>query len=211
MGHLFSKSVKKSPQPSRVTEHDKAVLELKVQRDNMKMYRKKIELNLEKERRIAKELLRNGKKERALVLLKKKRYQEQLIERTTKQLDNMERMVHDLEFAQVEMQVLEGLKAGNESLKKMNEMMKLEDVEKIMEETREAVEYQQEIDRLVSGSLSDVDMSEIESELDQILDSLAEEEGSQLPDVPTDTLPEGRKEPSPGKSKERRKDEPLLA
>ena len=30
--------------------------------------------------------------------------------------------VHDLEFAQIETQVLAGLKAGNESLKKMHEV-----------------------------------------------------------------------------------------
>lgn len=38
-------------------------------------------------------------------MLKKKRYQEQLVEKTDKQLDTVEQLVHDLEFAQVEMQV----------------------------------------------------------------------------------------------------------
>lgn len=42
---------------------------------------------------------------RAKLLLKKKRYQEQLVEKTDKQLDTVERLVHDLEFTQVEMQV----------------------------------------------------------------------------------------------------------
>lgn len=32
--------------------------------------------------------------------------------------------VHDLEFAQIEMKVVEGLKLGNESLKKMHEVLK---------------------------------------------------------------------------------------
>ena len=40
------------------------------------------------------------------MLLRKKKYQEGLLARTDGQLDNLERLVHDLEFAQVEKQVL---------------------------------------------------------------------------------------------------------
>lgn len=54
----------------------------------------------------------------------------------------MERLVHDLEFSQVEMQVLEGLKTGNEALKKVHEILSVEAVESILDETREAVEKQ---------------------------------------------------------------------
>jgi hypothetical protein len=42
---------------------------------------------------------------RAKLLLRKKKFQEGLLERTDGQLDNLERLVHDLEFAQVEKQV----------------------------------------------------------------------------------------------------------
>jgi len=79
---------------------------------------------------------------RAKLLLKKKRYQEQLIDKTDKQLDLVEQMVHDLEFTQVEMQVLESLKAGNESLKAVQKLFSIEDVEKIMDEAREGIEKQ---------------------------------------------------------------------
>lgn len=51
--------------------------------------------------------------------------------------------VHDIEFAQIESKVVEGLKSGNEALKKMHQLMSIEDVERIMDETAEAVEYQQ--------------------------------------------------------------------
>jgi len=51
-------------------------------------------------------------------------------------------MVHDLEFTQVEMQVLESLKAGNESLKAVQKLFSIEDVEKIMDEAREGIEKQ---------------------------------------------------------------------
>ena len=78
MGNLFAKKTPKS----RVTEQDKAVLQLKTQRDKLKQYQKKIQLNLEKERELAKKLLKDGKKDRALLLLKKKRAQESLLAKT---------------------------------------------------------------------------------------------------------------------------------
>ncbi|KAK0147886.1 Charged multivesicular body protein 6 [Merluccius polli] len=138
MGNIFGKKKR-----TRVTEQDKAVLQLKQQRDKLRMYQKRINLQLEKERLLAKQLLKNGKKEKALLLLKKKRYQDQLLDKTENQIGNLERMVQDLEFAQIENKVIEGLKVGNECLKKMHEVMSIEEVERIMDETQDAVEYQQ--------------------------------------------------------------------
>uniref|UniRef100_A0A8B9JVI7 Charged multivesicular body protein 6a n=1 Tax=Astyanax mexicanus TaxID=7994 RepID=A0A8B9JVI7_ASTMX len=118
MGNVFARKGR----PSRVTEQDRAILQLKQQRDKLKQYQKKLTLQLEKERLLAKQLLKDGKKERALLLLKKKRYQDQLLDKTETQISNIERMVQDLEFAQIEVTVLEGLKVGNECLKKMHEV-----------------------------------------------------------------------------------------
>lgn len=94
-------------------------------------------------------------------MLRKKKFQEGLIDKTESQLETIEQLVHDLEFAQIESQVLNGLKSGNESLKKMQQLMSLEDVEKIMDETADAVEYQRQISDLLSGGLSDQDESEV--------------------------------------------------
>ena len=49
-------------------------------------------------------------------------------------------MVHDLEFSQVERQVLDGLKVGNEALKKANDMFSIDEIERIMDDTAEAAE-----------------------------------------------------------------------
>lgn len=57
-----------------------------------------------------------------MLLLKKKRYQEQMLKRTDGQLENLEKMVSELEFSQIQAKVIEGLKRGNESLKKMHEV-----------------------------------------------------------------------------------------
>merc|ERR1712142_730118 len=137
---------------SRITEQDKAVLGLKQQRDKLNQYKKRIERNLEKEREVAKTLLKQGKKDKALTLLKKKRYQENLLSKCDGQMDTIQQMIDNLEFAQIEMKVVEDLKAGNESLKRLHSLMSVEDVERILDETRDAVEYQKEIDDLLSGA-----------------------------------------------------------
>ena len=40
------------------------------------------------------------------------------------------------------MNVVNSLKQGTDALKKMNELLKLEDIEKLMEDSREAIDYQ---------------------------------------------------------------------
>ena len=66
MGGIFSKDKKES----RINSHDKAVLDLKLQRDKLQQYQKRIELTLETDRQMAKKLLSEGKKDRAKLLLR---------------------------------------------------------------------------------------------------------------------------------------------
>ena len=110
MGGLFSKKEK-----SRITDQDRAILGLKKQRDQLKQYQRRIEGVLEKvniscfspmqiifqDRELARKLLKEGKKDRAKLLLRKKKYQEGLLDQTAGQLDNIERLCQDLEFTQV--------------------------------------------------------------------------------------------------------------
>ncbi|XP_059483661.1 charged multivesicular body protein 6 [Neocloeon triangulifer] len=185
MGVIFGKSKKLE---SRVTEQDKAILQLKQQRDKIKQYQKKIEQNLEKDRELAKKLLTAGRKDRAKLLLRKKRFQEQLLSKTDGQMENLERLVHDLEFSQVEMQVLDGLKTGNEALKKVQEVLNIDAVEQILDETREAIEKQKEIDELLSGALTEQDEADVEAELEELIS--VSEPAKTLPEVPMEE-PEG--------------------
>ncbi len=50
--------------------------------------------------------------------------------------------VSTIEFSLVEVSVVHGLKQGNEVLKEIHKEMNLESVEKLLEETAEAREYQ---------------------------------------------------------------------
>ncbi|XP_049716653.1 charged multivesicular body protein 6 isoform X1 [Elephas maximus indicus] len=180
MGNLFSRK-----KQSRVTEQDKAILQLKQQRDKLRQYQKRITQQLERERAIARQLLRDGKKERAKLLLKKKRYREQLLDKTENQITSLERMVQSIEFTQIEMKVMEGLQFGNECLRKMHQVMSIEEVERILDETQEAVEYQRQIDELLAGSLTQEDEDAVLEELDAIT-----QEQVELPEVPAEPLPD---------------------
>lgn len=135
---------------------------------------------------------------RALLLLRKKKYQEQVLLRADGQLENLERMVHDLEFAQVEMKVVDGLKIGNTALKQLHDLLSIDEIEKIMDETREGIEKQREIDEMLSLTFTaedNIDENEIETELDTLLETEINEKAPEipknviLPDVPKD-LPE---------------------
>ncbi|ELT87903.1 hypothetical protein CAPTEDRAFT_145235 [Capitella teleta] len=190
MGNLFGKKNNKT----RVTEQDKAVLQLKSQRDKLKQYQKKIISQLERDRQVAKDLLKIGKKDKAKLLLRKKKFQESMLEKTDGQLENIERMVHDIEFATIESQVVAGLKAGNEALNKLHRLMSIEDVERIMDETQESVQYQHEIDELLAGGLTDEDESDVLDELNQMMmeqtpavpDTEPEQMELELPDIPAE-------------------------
>lgn len=104
-------------------------------------------------------------------------------------------MVHDLEFAQVELRVVDGLKVGNAALKKLHDLLSIDEIEKIMDETREGIEKQKEIDDILSGELTENDETEVEAELDILLAAEVEEKAPEvtediiLPEVPKE-LPE---------------------
>ncbi|XP_070495589.1 charged multivesicular body protein 6-A [Chironomus tepperi] len=188
MGGVFGKSKKPV---SRVTEQDKAVLQLKQQRDKIKQYQKRIEQSLEKDRQLAISCLNKGQRERAKLILRKKKYQENLLGTTDKELEALEKLTSDLEFAQVQQQVLDGLQVGNEALKKIHEILTIDEVERIMDETREGIEKQQEIDALIStGALTAEDEDSVAAELEALvastLPAIDEDIDDKLPAVPTE-------------------------
>ncbi|CAF0922256.1 unnamed protein product [Rotaria sordida] len=184
MGSLFGKKSHKSSRQPAITEQDRAILQLKQQRDRLNQNRRRIETQLEREREVAKQLLKNGQKERALLLLRKKKMLEMQLDKSEGILENVERMTHELEFAQVQVDVVNSLRQGTDALKKMNEILKLEDIEKLMEDSREAMEYQNEVSNLLAGSLSRADEQDVEAELDELIRAEEAQHIGRLPDVP---------------------------
>ncbi|KAI8149080.1 Snf7 family [Fennellomyces sp. T-0311] len=175
---------------NKITSQDRAILDLKLQRDKLKKYQKGINAVLEKEVQAARTALGQGNKKKALLALKKKKYQEQLLEKTDQQLLNLEELTQSIEYAIVEKEIMEGLKNGNSVLKEIHKEMSLEAVEKLMDDTADAIAYQNEIEELLSGKISDED----EEEILQELESLQQQElDAQLPSIPNKPIPDAER------------------
>ncbi|KAI0001909.1 Snf7-domain-containing protein [Russula vinacea] len=167
----------------KITAQDRAILDLKIQRDKLKQYQKKIQVILEREHEIAKQQLAAGHKDRALVALRRRKYQEGLLVKTGGQLESLEQMVSTIEFSQVEVSVLHGLKQGNEVLKEIHKQLNVESVEKLLEETAEAREYQREIDHMLTNNLSLDEEEAVQTEL------MTLQQGALLTQGKAETLP----------------------
>lgn len=103
----------------------------------------------------------------ALLALKRRRYQEQLLSRTQAQMLNLEELVHSIQFASLQSQVFAALHEGNDVLRALNNETRLEDVEQLMDETREAVAYQQQVADLLGSTLTHEDEADVEQTIRQ--------------------------------------------
>jgi charged multivesicular body protein 6 len=72
---------------------DRAVLDLKLQRDKLKQYSRRIQTVLDREKELAKEALSNDDKKRALLILRRRKYQEQVLVKADQQLETLEQLV----------------------------------------------------------------------------------------------------------------------
>ncbi|KIX94898.1 uncharacterized protein Z520_09207 [Fonsecaea multimorphosa CBS 102226] len=168
----------------KISAQDRAILDMKNQRDKLRQYQKRITVITTRETEIAKECLAKGDKARALLALRRKKYQESLLSKTDAQLEQLEKLTSSVEFALVQKDVLFGLQQGTQVLNMIHkEMGGLEGVEKMMGETEEARRYQQEISEALAGQMSNEDEDEVEDELEAM-----EREVVGLPDAPNKTI-----------------------
>ncbi|SCV70215.1 BQ2448_1609 [Microbotryum intermedium] len=202
-----------SPSKVKITSQDRSILDLKLQRDKLRQFQKRIQVVLLRESEIASLALKQGNKPRALIALRQKKYQQSLLIQTDQQLETLQKLVSSIEFSLVEKDVLFGLQQGNEVLKQLNKEMDLNKVEQLMSDTAEAIAYQEEVSQMLSGKITADEEDEVLAELEALQ---AEQLRQQvhLPNVPTTTLPERTKihidptteedSPEPERQKERR-------
>ncbi|WWC70885.1 uncharacterized protein I206_104837 [Kwoniella pini CBS 10737] len=177
----------------KITAQDRAILDLKLQRDKMKQYQKRLQVVLNREQEIAKEALKAGNKTRALTALRQRKYQEQLLAKTDAQLMTLQELVSTIEFTQIQNTVMHGLEMGADVLKQLHAEMSLEKVERLMDQTREGVEYQREIDEALMSQMSPEEEEAVQAELEQLqrealptIPAVPDQQPVSLPDVPVE-------------------------
>ncbi|EMD69649.1 hypothetical protein GGP41_001210 [Bipolaris sorokiniana] len=169
---------------NKISAQDKAILDMKNQRDKLRQYQKRITVVTDREKEIAKQCLAKGDTKSAKLALRRKKYQESLLSKTDSQLAQLEVLTSDIEFALVQKDVLYGLQQGTAVLKEIHkEMGGLENVEKLLGENEEARAYQEEISEMLANKMSNQDEDEVEDELEALE---AEVNGAKLvlPDAP---------------------------
>ncbi|MCJ1369961.1 Vacuolar protein sorting-associated protein 20 [Loxospora ochrophaea] len=174
-----------TPSSHKISVQDRAILEMKNQRDKLHQYQRRITVVTGRETAIAKECLARGEKAKALLALRRKKYQESLLAKTDAQLENLQKLTSDIEFAAVQRDVVFGLQQGTSVLKQIHaEMGGLENVEKLMGESEDARAYQREISEMLGGQMSNEDEDEVEDELDALEEEISGGKLSEVPSLP---------------------------
>ncbi|KAH8088103.1 hypothetical protein HD553DRAFT_340220 [Filobasidium floriforme] len=173
-----------SQSSGKVTKNDKAILDLKVQRDKLKQYQKRLTVNLETEQNAAKQALTSGNKSRALTALRQRKFQESLLIKTDGQLQTITELVRPthlflqylcdigglstIEFSQLQNQVLLSLQNGSQVLGELQKEMSLERAESIVDRVGEGVAAQREIDEALMSKMSPEEEEAVQAEFAQL-------------------------------------------
>jgi len=157
MGGLLSKK-KPEKQKGKKRKHggvsaaDRAILDLKNARDRLRRYQAKLETESAALTRQARALLAAGKRDRAALVVKFRRFREARIAEVDGELLRLEQMVASIEWESRQATVIASIQAGTAALNRMHETMSVDAVQQLMDETREALETEQQISALLGSA-----------------------------------------------------------
>ena len=156
---------------STTSKSDYGLLKLKIQRDQMLKYRKKLEFQIDQMIGLAKSNIKN--KKLAVHYLAQKKYLTKLVEQVDAQQLLLFEMINEIELKAVQVQVVEALKQGNSLLTDLN--LKLKDSDKVMDDLKDMQDVQ---------IFDAVDFTEELEELEKMQDEMLPKVPVRLPDVP---------------------------
>lgn len=88
----------------------------------------------------AKQLVVQQKKDRALLVLKFRKFKENELQQIDGKLLSVMEMIENVEWEYANMEVLKALQSGNAALNKLHDAMSVDDVAQLLEETQDAIE-----------------------------------------------------------------------
>ncbi|KAG2492806.1 hypothetical protein HYH03_008966 [Edaphochlamys debaryana] len=188
MGSYYSKS-KKSKGPD-ITDADRAILSLKTQRKKLEDQEKLINTRLERHGEVARQLAAEGRRDRALLALRKKKLSERQLGQLHSLIINVEEMLSNIESTKKQTAVFSALQQSNDALKQLQAQVKLEDVQRLLDDTAEAKAYQEELSALLGEQLSEGEDAEVEAELAALEEVVHDEEKLAMPTAPQTKVPE---------------------
>ena len=172
MGSLFSadgskKSKKKNQgkESPKITDMDRAILNLKVARDDIMKLAKQIDNEAAQLDQQALLLLRAGRRDRVKIVLQIKKYKTKSLHTMDGQLQNVMKMVGTLEQTQTQLVMVRRLKESNALMTELRKEVNLERIEQLMEDTAEAQEVQDEINATMARSDAALLMTDEELEI----------------------------------------------
>lgn len=180
MGNFGSKS-----KVGKITEADRAALSLKTQKKKLTDQRNRLEGNVAREVEVARQLIATGRKDRALLALKRKKLQEHQLTNIDSLLVNVEEVLLNIDAAKRNNRLFEALQSGNAALKQIQAGVSIEAVESLMEESAEAKAHEEAIRKLLDESgFAAADEQAVEQEFAALEAEALGEEVAAMPEVP---------------------------
>lgn len=193
------------PSTPKITAQDKAIFQMKQQRDKLKQYQKRINVVIDRQNRLAKEALTKGDTERAKFYLRSKKHQQSVINKTYEQLDNLEKLIGTIEFKLIEKDVIYGLSEGNKVLASLNNEMSTDKIDKVIDDLEdERIKVDEVSDMLgTANALSNSEEMEVDEEFHK-LDQEVNGKDIRLPDAPKDVQQDIQMPEAPKKDPEQK-------
>ena len=123
-----------------ITAQDRAILSLKVARDKLRRYQIKLGKDSSKLESQAKELIVLRLKNRALLVLKLRKFKQRELDGIDAKLLSIQSQINDVEWASINVSILNAIESGTRELNRIHDERSLEDVEALMDDTNEAIE-----------------------------------------------------------------------
>ncbi|KAI9292261.1 hypothetical protein K502DRAFT_325900 [Neoconidiobolus thromboides FSU 785] len=178
MGNLGSKNTIK------IDKNDTTLIDMKGKCRELRQFNKNLESKISLQSKLIRSELEKKDKVKAIQLLKYKKTLDNMLENSTASLLNLKTLIDNIEMSQLEVKVLQSLEAGKDALIRIQSEMPIHEVERIMDDVKDAIQSQEEISNLLSENMGIIDDDDLLSELSKLEDQVIQEVKQSLPEVP---------------------------
>ena len=168
----------------------KISLKLKISQVETQIKEKNREI--EKYKESAKTYLRNGNKFNAKRQLKKKKFNEQIVQKLNTQIQILDDQQMLLENTEINQDITETVKNVNEKIKQVTNNVDIRELEKVVEDMNEQKEKQKELNEEINEALNQA--NEQDADLSDELEQLEAEMNNNIPKANTEKLEDDNKQ-----------------